>query len=336
MDLQEKALEKPPVLPDLARFAPAEPPSASEGTMEALSKADVILALDWLDLAGLIRTCGNKHPITAKLISATVDSYVHNGWSMDHQALPAVDLPILTTPDAIAGPLLEAIDRRTGGRRYQKPKLTLAAKRQPVRYRTDGVRAEAPIGLGDFAECVSETLRPHPVSYTRFTLGWPGHVCRFMGPLDYLGNDGGGGVGSGPGISIGAALALRDSGRIPVAVLGDGDYLMGVNALWTAARLRIPLLVIVANNRAYHNDEVHQEHMARERRRPPENKWIGQRLDDPAVDLVAMARAQGFTGEGPIETLGDLPKAILRGASVVSAGGCHMIEVLVRAEPAAK
>ena len=74
--------------------------------------------------------------------------------------------------------------------------------------------------------------------------------------------DGGGGIGSGPGLSIGAALALRDSGRLVVSVLGDGDCMMGVNAFWTAARYGIPILAIIGNNRSYYNDELHQEGVA--------------------------------------------------------------------------
>lgn len=66
---------------------------------------------------------------------------------------------------------------------------------------------------------------------------------------------------------------------------------MGINALWTAAHHDVPLLIVVANNRAYYNDIVHQETAARERDRPVENKWVGQRLDQPLVDIAAMARA---------------------------------------------
>ena len=119
-------------------------------------------------------------------------------------------------------------------------------------------------------------------------------------PLDYLGSDGGGGVGGGPGISVGAALALKGSGRLPVAVCGDGDFLMGVTALWTAAHYRIPLLIVVANNRSFFNDELHQERVARMRNRPVENRWIGQRISEPDIDLAAMARAQGAQGFGPV------------------------------------
>ena len=40
--------------------------------------------------------------------------------------------------------------------------------------------------------------------------------------------------------------------------------------------------------------------MARLRHRPVENKWIGQRIADPEIDLAALARAQGAVGFGPI------------------------------------
>ena len=137
----------------------------------------------------------------------------------------------------------------------------------------------------------------------RLPLSWADGLWEFRHPLDYLGTDGGGGIGSGPGMSVGAALALRDSGssRLPVAVLGDGDFLMGVTALWTAVRNSVPLLVIVANNRSFFNDELHQERVALQRGRPPENRWIGQAIRDPDIDLATMARGQGCTGIGPVE-----------------------------------
>ena len=52
--------------------------------------------------------------------------------------------------------------------------------------------------------------RAHRPSYLRLPLGWPGEYCRFAHPLDYIGFDGGGGIGSGPGMAVGAALALRE------------------------------------------------------------------------------------------------------------------------------
>ena len=69
------------------------------------------------------------------------------------------------------------------------------------------------------------------VTFARLPIGWPGEAYEFDGPLSFMGNDGGGAVGTGPGHTIGAALALKDSGRLTIGVIGDGDYLMGVNAL---------------------------------------------------------------------------------------------------------
>ena len=153
------------------------------------------------------------------------------------------------------------------------------------------------------------------------------------GPLDLLGSNGGGGVGSGPGMAVGAALALRDTApeRIPVAVLGDGDFMMGCNALWTAANQQIPMLLIVSNNRSYYNDEEHQKHVAHDRDRPVENAPIGQRMEGPAVDLVGVARAQGWEGE-QVTDIADAADAIKRGLKAVKSGKQYVIDVLVAPE----
>ena len=60
-----------------------------------------------------------------------------------------------------------------------------------------------------------------------------------------------GGIGSTPGITVGVALALKGSGRLPVAIIGDGDLLMGSQALWTAANQKLPCLFIVNNNASF-------------------------------------------------------------------------------------
>ncbi|PLC10892.1 hypothetical protein AUQ48_16385 [Kocuria flava] len=130
-------------------------------------------------------------------------------------------------------------------------------------------------------------------------------------------------------MTIGAALALKGSDRIAVSVLGDGDYMMGVQALWTAAHDDIPFLAVVANNRSYFNDEVHQEKVALARDRDVSRKWIGQRIDEPAPDLAAMARAQGLEGLGPIRDLADLPDALDEALKMVKSGRGVVVDVVV-------
>ena len=117
-------------------------------------------------------------------------------------------------------------------------------------------------------------------------------------------------------------------------MLGDGDYSMGVNALWTASRVRIPLLAVVMNNRSYFNDEAHQHHVAEVRGRAPENRWIGLRIDDPAPDVCLFARAQGFEAEGPVRTSKELEAALARGRKVVAAGGRYVIDAWIEPDDA--
>ena len=234
------------------------------------------------------------------MISVTIDHQIHNGWSMDHQGLAPVDLMLAADPEH-AVPLL--VD---SARRHAEAHLRPPSSPNEVRL------ADGPLTVEHLARALRDTVGDKPVSLTHLPLSWNGAWWPFRHPLDFLGSDGGGGLGAGPGISVGAALALKGTGRIPIGICGDGDFLMGVTALWTAAHYRIPLLIVVANNRSFFNDEVHQERVARMRNRPVENKWIGQRITDPDIDLAALARAQGALGFGPIEDVSQLGAHVRR------------------------
>ncbi|MDA0787344.1 MAG: thiamine pyrophosphate-binding protein, partial [Proteobacteria bacterium] len=245
---------------------------------EALIRdADVILNLDWLDFGGTLQTAAQTgEAVTAKIISVSMDDLNSNGWSFDHHVLPPVDLPILATPDsfvAAALPLMEAGEKRA---------YSVAPSAPPT--------GSGPIDLVSLGTAVDAAIGARAATYVRLPIGWPAPTIRIDGPLDYIGNDGGAGVGSGPGMVVGSALALQGTGRLPVAIMGDGDFLMGASALWTTAHYGIPLLLIVNNNRSYGNDVAHQSRMATQRGRPVENRWIGQSLENPRVDIPAQAR----------------------------------------------
>jgi thiamine pyrophosphate-dependent acetolactate synthase large subunit-like protein len=282
---------------------------------EAIRSADLILSLDWLDVAGTFKAVGN---VTAKVIQVSVDHHLHNGWSMDYQGLPPVDVFIDCEPDVAVPPLLEALG--------PGPARATAARGKDFPKPSDGK-----LTVDHLATALRETVGDRPVSLTHVSLSWNGATWAFNHPLDYLGSDGGGGVGGGPGISVGAALALKGSGRLPVAVCGDGDFLMGVTALWTAAHYRIPLLIVVANNRSFFNDELHQERVARMRNRPVENRWIGQRISEPDIDLAGMARAQGAQGFGPVTDAAELMPTFEKAIAAVEAGAIAVVDV--RVEP---
>ncbi|HEX3863708.1 MAG TPA: thiamine pyrophosphate-binding protein [Stellaceae bacterium] len=304
------------------------PPAGNNPGAEACSlirEADVILSLDWVDLGGALKTAYGDAPIGGKVISASLDHLIHNGWSMDYQGLPPIDVHLAVEPDvAVAAllPLLPARQPGWAGRTPTPPTILPALAGETI----------APLML---AGALRDALGDRPTCLIRSPLAWANNTWEVAHPLDALGGDGGGGIGGGPGMAVGAALALKElpggSGRLPVAVLGDGDFLMGVTALWTAAHYRIPLLVIVSNNNSFFNDELHQDRMARQRSRPVANRWIGQRIADPEPDLGMLARAQGGEGFGPIRHPDELPRALRAAIQHVEGGGIAIVDV--RVEP---
>ena len=386
VSIQEEKLETPPVIPDVARFAPPPPVQPGSAEIEAAAKllsaakhpvmlagrgsrsldawnarvalaekldmrvltqiklaaafptdhrlhaappanrlvpaarktlaaADVILSLDWLDLAGALKQTFGDKPVTAKIIQVSCDTQLHRGWSMDYQALPPVDVYMNCEPDAAVPLLTAAVTAR--------PQLIQAVPKPLA-----GKSAE-PLALSGLAYALNAAVGKQDVSYTHLPLGWSGAYTHFRHPLDFLGFDGGGGVGAGPGLTIGAALALKGSGRIPIGLMGDGNFLMGNTAVWTAVHYQIPCLMIICNNRSFFNDERHQGHVAEHRGRPSENAWIGQKIIDPDIDIAAMARAQGAEGIGPVTQMADMQPAIARGIAIVKAGGVCVIDARV-------
>jgi thiamine pyrophosphate-dependent acetolactate synthase large subunit-like protein len=104
---------------------------------------------------------------------------------------------------------------------------------------------------------------------------------------------------------------------------------MGNTALWTAAHYELPMLVIVANNRSFFNDELHQERVAKERSRPVANRWIGQQIREPDIDLAAMARAQGCVGIGPVDDPKKLVATLREAVAAVRGGKPCVVDVRV-------
>jgi len=283
--------------------------------LAALAKADVILSIDWVDLAGTLKAA--KAPAAgAKVINVSLDYQIHNGWSMDHQGLAPVDVLLAGDPDTTMPLLIDEVG--------ETPNRSIARGVSPECALPGG-----PLTVEHLARALRDAARDKPFSLTHLPLSWNGAWWPFRHPLDYLGSDGGGGLGAGPGVTVGAALALKGTERIPIGICGDGDFLMGATALWTAAHYRIPLLIVVANNRSFYNDEVHQERVARMRNRPLENKWIGQRISDPDIDLAALARAQGAVGFGPIEDANQLGGAFAKAIAAVEQGEVAVVDVRV-------
>jgi thiamine pyrophosphate-dependent acetolactate synthase large subunit-like protein len=285
---------------------------------EALCSADAILSLDWLDLGGTLKQAGE---VSARVIQCSLDHLLHNGFGGEHHSLPPCDLHLPCEPDVAAGLIADALGIGPGAPPAELP--ACSAIPMPA--------DDTPLDVAALAAALGEALKGQPTCLVRIPLGWQPGAWHLRHPLDSLGGDGGAGIGGGPGILVGAALALKGSGRIPLGILGDGDTMMGVQAFWTAARYGIPLLAVVSNNRSFFNDEIHQERMARQRGRPVGNKWIGQAITGPDIEFAALARAQGIEGIGPVHTAGELHDAVRRAVALVRKGRAVLVDARVAA-----
>jgi acetolactate synthase-1/2/3 large subunit len=132
------------------------------------------------------------------------------------------------------------------------------------------------------------------------------------------------------GISLGVALAHRDAGRLVVDIQPDGDLMFDAGALWVAAKHKIPMLIVMYNNRAYYNDWHHQIRMAKQRGTPENRAHIGMDLDDPAPDFATLARSMGWYAEGPIVKGEDVGPALKRAIERVKAGQPALIDTITQ------
>jgi thiamine pyrophosphate-dependent acetolactate synthase large subunit-like protein len=168
------------------------------------------------------------------------------------------------------------------------------------------------------------------VSDVPFVSNWPLRLWDFDKPYHFIGGHGAYGIGYGAPAAVGAALANRKHGRISVNIQCDGDLNYAPGVLWTATHHRIPLLNIMHNNRAYHQELMYVEDMAARARRGVERAWIGTTINDPNIDYAMMAKAYGMFSEGPIDNPNDLGPAIKRAIDVVKKGEPAMLDVVTQ------
>jgi acetolactate synthase-1/2/3 large subunit len=157
---------------------------------------------------------------------------------------------------------------------------------------------------------------------------WPHRLWDIKRPYQWNGGSGGAGVGYNLPASLGAALANKRHGRLTVAFGGDGDFLFNPGTLWTAAHHRIPMLYIIHNNRAYHQEYMYLQAMAARHGRGIEKADIGTTIKDPNVDYATVARGMGAYGEGPIVDPNDLAPALKRALAAVKAGQPAVVDVV--------
>jgi acetolactate synthase-1/2/3 large subunit len=149
-------------------------------------------------------------------------------------------------------------------------------------------------------------------------------------PYSYLGGQGAGGMGYGAPASVGAALAAKARNRIVINVQTDGDLNYAPGVLWTAAHHKLPMLTVMHNNRAWHQEYMFVEYMAGVRGRGDDRAHIGSTLRDPYLDYTKMAAGYGMAGEGPLTDPAKLSAALKRGVAAAKRGEPYLIDVITQ------
>jgi len=335
-----------PVIDMEGRFAfpNTHPLNLTNAREQALGEADVVLGLDvpslGVPLGPAVREREAFKPALrpgAKIIHITLLDLERQSWVSDNMWLLPVAVPIAADTLVALPQLIELCRGRLGtdakkridGRRAKAEAMFAEAKKRSQAWIEQGW-SQKPISSARLFGEINARVKGKSWSLVH------AHTRRWREALEVteaghgIGGGRGGGVGYGLPSSIGAALGYKGSGRLCVSVLGDGDFLMTSNALWTAARYRIPLLVVVFNNRSYYNDEEHQERMARWRDRPVQNKGIGIHIADPAPDLAAIARALSVEGFGPITEPDQLGPTLDKAIEIVQSGRPAVVDVVTQ------
>ncbi len=300
-------------------------------------EADLILCLDTRDW---------ERP-TTELVSTTreVTSLVSKGckwidigfgdleissWAMDYQRLAHADLRILADTTIAIPALTKLLKGRVPKREAWASRRT-AQRKAHAQWESEAKQDwdASPITLPRLATEVWNAIKSEDWVLTAGTLDdWARQLWDFDKPYRHPGKSLG--TATQIGISLGVALAHRDAKRLVVDLQPDGDLMFDAGALWVAAKHRIPLLVVMYNNRAYYNDWEHQIRMAKQRGTPVERAHIGMDMVDPAPDFASMAKAMGWYAEGPIDRPGEVAAALERAIKRVKAGQPALLDTITQ------
>ena len=299
-----------------------------------VAQADVVLALEAGDISNLSRQARQR---SAKVVSITAGDLFQRSNYGDYMRYAEVDLSIAADAEATLPALIEAVKRLTTADRKRAfaargARISGANHEAYERARTDATYGwdASPVSTARLSMELWQQIRNEDWSLVTGWVNWPLRLWDFTKHYQYIGRAGGEGVGYYAPAAVGAALANRKYGRLTVAIQPDGDLMVAPGALWTAAHHKIPLLIVMQNNRAYHQEVMWFERQALLRNRSTEGLYTGFGLRDPNIDFAAMARSMGVGASGPISDPRDLSAAIRRGVEVVKRGEPYLIDVVTQ------
>ena len=320
----------------------------SERARALIGQADVILGLELTDYWGTVNAYTDNHERTttartkagAKLISIGVgDLYTKSNYQ-DFERFAAVDLPIAGDGEATLPALIEAVkaalpaDRGAAiATRAEAMRKAHAAMRERQRVEATYAWDASPVSTARLCAELWGQIRNEDWSFVspdNFVSRWPHRLWNMEKHYHFIGGSGGAGEGYGLPAAVGAALANRAAGRLSVNIQCDGDMMYAPGALWTAVHHQIPLLTVMHNNRAYHQETMHLQRLGNRRNRGVDRAGIGTTIANPNVDYAKLAQSMGMWAEGPIDNPADLGPALARAVAQVKRGEPALLDVVTQ------
>jgi thiamine pyrophosphate-dependent acetolactate synthase large subunit-like protein len=299
-------------------------------------RPDVILGLELNDMSASVRAVRAAGGKTISICS----EYLAQGHNIhDFGTYSEVDVPIAADGEATLPALIDEIRRQSAGnvtRARTARGNEIAAAHKVIREREiDDARYgwnSSPISVPRMVAELGRQIQNDDwaiVSGHQFTGTWQRRLLNHDRFYRYNGDCGGFGIGYDTPASVGGALAHKAHGRLAVGIVGDGDFnFVGAGALWTAAHHKIPLLLVIHNNRAYHAEVMLVQRTAARRGRGNANVDIGNVIRDPAPDYAKIAQGFGVYAEGPIADPAALAPAFERALARVRAGEPALVDVI--------
>jgi thiamine pyrophosphate-dependent acetolactate synthase large subunit-like protein len=329
-------------------FPSRHPLNQTDRSHEVLANADVVLGLEVADFWGVMNSFRDQlfrtsKPVVqpgAKVISITSGDLFMKSNYQDFERLPEVDLAIAGDAEETLPSLIEAVKRNINSDRKRVldergAKLAEARQESLDRARTAATYAwdASPISTARLSMELWGAVRNEDwslVSDPAHSSYWPLRLWDFTKHYQYIGGAGGYGIGYGAPAALGAAVANKKYGRISLNIQDDGDLMYANGVLWTAAHHQIPLLSVMHNNRAYHQELMHVQRMADRRSRGLDRPTIGTTINDPPIDYAKVAQGMGVHAEGPISDPKDLGPAIKRALEVVKRGQPALVDAVTQ------
>ena len=339
-----------PVIDDGGRmnFPNRHPLNLSFARGGIIAGADVVLGLEVTSLYRFANTSREQlvedsRQILkpgAKLISIGADGLLTKGNFLDMGRYQPVDLSISADAEITMPSLIEAVKRQLtssqkataqvrGSKVAAIQQKTLEQARIDATYAWDA----SPVSTGRLSAELWEAVKGEDwsfVSYIMHFSWWPLRTWPMEKHYHWNGNSGGNGMGYNAPAALGAALANKKHGRFTVNIQCDGDLMYAPGVLWTAAHHRIPILNVMHNNRAYHQEVMHLQRMASRHSRGMDSVGIGVKIDDPNIDYAKLASAMGVYSEGPITDPKDVGPALRRAVAVVKRGEPALVDVVTQ------